>query len=242
MLPGDQRRVTLPQRLKQPMTYMWLCIGQAVPPMSVTCSKWYIRKAPLCSQGSAFGLESTESMPACFINLLPKSFGASLSLSEPSCNISGGYSWIQRVVCSPHCWLSVLAHQEGHPWQVPWEHVDPRGGSPSPINPRRRVPAAQRNLERLRTNLGALLIRLVRTWVQIQACLRRQKGSLINSQRHLSNPLFGVKPSSRFREGELGVRVEVLCCVGVCESASLRCSLVTKWVQSPSPQVSDEFI
>jgi hypothetical protein len=33
--------------------------------------------------------------------------------------------------------------------------------------------------------------RLVSTQVQIQVCLRRQKGSLINfQQRHLSNPLF----------------------------------------------------
>jgi hypothetical protein len=53
---------------------------QAVPSLiSVTCSKWYIRKA-LCSQGSAFGLEPTELLPACLINLLPKSFGA-LSVS-----------------------------------------------------------------------------------------------------------------------------------------------------------------
>jgi hypothetical protein len=55
------------------------------------------------------------------------------------------------------------------------------------------------------TNLGFPLIRLVRTQIQIQACLRRQKGRLINS------PFLGVKlclPCS-------GSRVEVLCCVKV---------------------------
>jgi hypothetical protein len=34
------------------------------------------KESPLCSRGSTFGLESAESMPACLINLLPKSFGA----------------------------------------------------------------------------------------------------------------------------------------------------------------------
>jgi hypothetical protein len=51
------------------------------PTISVICSKWYIRKATfLCSQGSAFGLESAESLPAYLINLLPKSFGDPLSV------------------------------------------------------------------------------------------------------------------------------------------------------------------
>jgi hypothetical protein len=41
------------------------------------------KESPLCSRGSAFGYESTELLPACVINLLPKSFRA-LSVSEPS--------------------------------------------------------------------------------------------------------------------------------------------------------------
>jgi hypothetical protein len=52
-------------------------MGQAVPLISVTCSK----ESRLCSQSSAFGYKSTESLLA-FLNLLPKSFGApSLCLS-----------------------------------------------------------------------------------------------------------------------------------------------------------------
>jgi hypothetical protein len=39
-----------------------------------------------------------------------------------------------------------------------------------------------------------------------------------------------------------GSRVEVLCCVRVCESASLRYSLVMKWVWSPYPCVHSEII
>jgi hypothetical protein len=46
MLPGDQRRVTLPQWLKQSIRWHVISMGQAVPtPISVTPSKWYIRKA-----------------------------------------------------------------------------------------------------------------------------------------------------------------------------------------------------
>jgi hypothetical protein len=49
-------------------------------PISVTCSKWYIRKAPFCSRGSAFGLKSIELLLTSLINLLPEIFGA-LSVS-----------------------------------------------------------------------------------------------------------------------------------------------------------------
>jgi hypothetical protein len=38
------------------------------------------KEIPLCSQGSAFGHESAESLPAYLINLLPENFGA-LSVS-----------------------------------------------------------------------------------------------------------------------------------------------------------------
>jgi hypothetical protein len=67
-----------------------------------------------------------------------------------------------------------------------------------------------------------------RTQVYIQACLRRQKGSLINSQRHPNKLHFGVKLCLSGSESQ----AEVLCYVRVCESASLRCSLVLKRVQS----------
>jgi hypothetical protein len=50
------------------------------------------------------------------------------------------------------------------------------------------------------TNLGALLFVLVRTWVQIQACLRRQKGSLITSKRPLVTACWGETMSLWFKE------------------------------------------
>jgi hypothetical protein len=65
--------------------------NKLLPPISVNCSKWY-KENPFCSWGSAFGLEYTELLLACLINLLPKSFSA-LSLSEPSCYISGALVW-----------------------------------------------------------------------------------------------------------------------------------------------------
>jgi hypothetical protein len=46
MFPGDQRRVTSPQRLKQPMKWHVSLHGTSCTSISVTCSKWYIRKAP----------------------------------------------------------------------------------------------------------------------------------------------------------------------------------------------------
>jgi hypothetical protein len=46
---------------------------------------------------------------------------------------------------------------------------------------------------------GVLPVRLVRTWVQIQACFRRQKGSLINAQS-VRHPSWGETMSLRFRE------------------------------------------
>jgi hypothetical protein len=47
---------------------------------------------------------------------------------------------------------------------------------------------------------GAPLVRLVRTRVQIQACLRRLKGRLITSQRPLLTTFRGETMSLRFRE------------------------------------------
>jgi hypothetical protein len=56
------------------------------------------------------------------------------------------------------------------------------------------------------TSLEAPLIRLLRTWVQIQTCLRRQKGWLITSQKLLVTAFWGEALSLSFRE-----RNTVLC-------------------------------
>jgi hypothetical protein len=45
------------------------------PSIFVTCSKWYIRKAPFVL-GADFGLKSAELLLACLISLLPERFGA----------------------------------------------------------------------------------------------------------------------------------------------------------------------
>jgi hypothetical protein len=80
----------------------------------------------------------------------------SQSLSEPSCNISGGLSGIWRVVFSPPChWLSVPSLLGGPPLQAPLDRVDLGGGSLSPSELRRQVLVAQRNLKRLRNQLGS---------------------------------------------------------------------------------------
>jgi hypothetical protein len=138
-------------------------------------------------------------MSRCWLNkLASQKLWCLLSLSEPSCNISGVLSQDSEggVFTSCH-WLNVpspLPGATGLCWS------EGKGAS---------LPTSWGGVFQLHkgtqkvsgTNLRAPLIRLVRTWVWIQACLRRQKGSLINSQRHLSNPLFvGETVSFRFRE------------------------------------------
>jgi hypothetical protein len=66
--------------------------GQAVHPIFCNLLSMVYRESPLCSWGSAFGCESTESLPNCLIKLLPKA----LLLSHPTtfleahCQYSGG--------------------------------------------------------------------------------------------------------------------------------------------------------
>jgi hypothetical protein len=68
-----------------------------------------------------------------------------------------------------------------------------------------------------RKGCRALLIRLVRTWVQIQTCPRRQKGSLITSQWGiLATDIFGV--NSCFSDARSSM--EVWCCMRVYENES----------------------
>jgi hypothetical protein len=129
-----------------------------------------------------------------------------------------------RVEISPPChWLNVPAHWEGCPCQIPPNHVD-LGEGVSHLVSQGRVQLHKGTWKGLGTNLGAPLIRLVRTRVQIQVCLRKQKENMINSQKALSNMLFGGETMV----SGTGSGVEVLYCVRVCESVSLRHSLVMK--------------
>jgi hypothetical protein len=62
------------------------------------------------------------------------------------------------------------------------------------------VRASDAQWNTVRHRKGAPLIRLVRTQVQIQSCLSRQKGRLITSQRLLVTAFWGEAMSLRFRE------------------------------------------
>jgi hypothetical protein len=76
------------------------------------------KEGPLCFGDSAFGGESTELLPACLMNLLPKNFGApSLCLSYPVA-FWGLVSQDLEAVFSPPC----------HQLSVP----SPPGGVPLP--------------------------------------------------------------------------------------------------------------
>jgi hypothetical protein len=94
-------------------------MGQDVPPISVTCCKWYIRKAPIFLRAQP--LDSR--VAAGLLNkLASRKLWCPISLSERSHNIPWGSSGIWGSVFSPPCpWLRSPAHQEGRPCQVQWE-------------------------------------------------------------------------------------------------------------------------
>jgi hypothetical protein len=188
----------------------------------------------VCSWGSDFGLESTESLLACLIKLLPENFAAlSVSLWDllqdfwgPTWDLEDGVftSCQQLNVSSPLGGLPLPGTSfwgEGASLLLSWGgefwlHKGTWKGSG--------------------TNLGALLIRLVRSWVRIQTCLRRQKERLI-TWRHLSNSLLGCE--TVFQVQGVGQKY---CTVWVWESVSLRLSLVKTRVQSTDPWVRGELI
>jgi hypothetical protein len=89
------------------------------------------------------------------------------------------------------------------------DHVDLGKGASLPVSQGGKFQLPKGTWKGSKTNLGALLIRLVRIQVQIQACIRKLKGRLITSQRHPSNTLFGDETMS-FRFKEQG-RSTVLC-------------------------------
>jgi hypothetical protein len=75
-------------------------MGQAVLPISVTCSKWYIRRPPLIL-GLSLCMRIHWVTSILLNKLVSQKLWCPSSLSEPSCNISGGSSGIWRVVFSP---------------------------------------------------------------------------------------------------------------------------------------------
>jgi hypothetical protein len=198
------------------------------------------KEIPLCSWGSAFGHESTELLPACLINLLHQKLWCPLSL----------------CLSPPATFLGLVRDLEGGVFTSlsPAQCPQPTKGLPLPgatilcwFGREETSPSvSQQGVFQLHrgtwkgsgTNLRAFLIRLVRIQVQIQACLRGRRGVLSTLKRHLRSHLFGVKPCL----SGSGSWVEVLCCVRVCESESLRHSPVTKQLWSPDLWVPGELI
>jgi hypothetical protein len=108
------------------------------------------KESPLCSQGPAFGCKSTESLPTCLKNLLPNSFGAlTLCLRHPT-TFLGAHLGFGAVFSPPCCWLSSIPSLPGAT-----RCVDLREGSLSPSELRRQVSVTQRNVERLRNQVGS---------------------------------------------------------------------------------------
>jgi hypothetical protein len=108
---------------------------------------------------------------------------------------------LDGCISTPCYWLKVPIPLEQLPLPGTTGPCSSEGGSLSPGEQRKWVLVAQRTWEGLGTNLGAPFIRHVRTWVQIQTCLKRQKGVWSILRRYLSNALFwSTTGSFRFRE------------------------------------------
>jgi hypothetical protein len=162
---------------------MWLYIGWAVPlpPISVTCSKWYIRKAPCVLGAQPLGmsllsccrlLNKLASWKLWFPLILCSSPPVTLLEAHPG---FGGWCFHLLVTGSVH-----PAHQEGCLCQAPPDHVD-KGREPRSCWADDVSSSCTKEPGKAREPTWESCLSDVRIWVQIQACLRRQKGSLINS-------------------------------------------------------------
>jgi hypothetical protein len=172
---------------------------------------------------------------ACLINLLPECFGApSLSQSYPatflgcSCGIqSDVFASLFQAQCPQSVRKAIC--------QAPPDILiqgSKVSKSLSLGDLRRQVLVTQRTWKGLGTKLGNLVIGLVRTWIRFLACLKRQKGSLINSQWDtLITAFWGWNLSQVQGAGWK------YCAVWVCERVSLRYSPAMKRVWSPDLRV-----
>jgi hypothetical protein len=113
--------------------------------------------------------------------------------------------------------------------QAPTDSLIWRGIPPGELGV--RALDAQRNPVRCRNQqgVGNTAHQTGKNRVRIQACLRRQKESFITSQRLLVTMV-------KLCLSGLGSRVEILCCVRVCESVSLTGSPAAKPVRSLDPR------
>jgi hypothetical protein len=109
------------------------------------------KESPLCSRSSAFGHESSESLPAYLINLLPERFGTlSVSIWALLQHFWGPTQDLEGVVFTSCHWLSIPSPPGGLPLQGTTRPCWFTGGTLSPSKLRRWILVAQRNLERLR--------------------------------------------------------------------------------------------
>jgi hypothetical protein len=155
------------------------------------------KESTFCSWGSAFGYVSAESLLGCLINLLSESF-VWARLPHSGDLWLGFRGWCFHLLvtssASPACW-------EGCPCQAPLDLLIWGEGDSLLVSWGGEFQLHKGTWKGSGTNLGTPLTRLVKTQVQIQACLRRQKESLINSQRDtLVTAFWGEIMSLRFRE------------------------------------------
>jgi hypothetical protein len=113
------------------------------------------KENPLGSQYSTFGCESIESLLACLINLLPKSFGVLSLCLSCSTTFLGACLGFGGGVSPPCHWFRAPGLLGGLPLPGTTRLVDLRERSFSPGEPRRWVSVTQRNTERLGDHLGS---------------------------------------------------------------------------------------
>jgi hypothetical protein len=175
------------------------------------------KEIPLCSWGSAFGHESTELLPACLINLLPKSFGA-LSVSAWTLlqhfwgliwDLEGGvftsslsltqHPWPAGRAAPARCCQTVLI------WR--WEPLSWKAKEVSSSCTKEPGKTQEPTWEPCSSD-----------WFRFRPASGSRRGVWSTLKRHPSNHFLGVKPCL----SSSGSGVEVLCCVRLCESESLR--------------------
>jgi hypothetical protein len=194
------------------------------------------KERPLWSWGSAFGHKSAELLLACLINLLPESFGA-LSVSVwtlpaflGACPGFGG--WCLHLITGS----TSQAHQKGYPartmglcWSG-WGNL-----SPSEM---KWVLVAQRNLERSGNQPGSPDYQTGKNPGSNSDLFQEAEGESDQlSKGTLVTTFYGVKPCL----SGAGSGMEAPCYVTVCESVSLRWSLLMKQMWSPDLWLSGKL-
>jgi hypothetical protein len=164
------------------------------PHISVTCSKWYIRKAPFVL--GAQPLEWVGCVSAILLNkLASQKLWCPLGLCLRTHTTFLGPAWdLEGGVFTS---LSPGGLPLPGAIRLCWSG----GGSLFSSKPKRWVPVAQRNLKRCRNQPGSPNHQTGKNLGSNSGLPQKAEGSLINSQKALSNALFvGETMSLRLRE------------------------------------------